>query len=60
MPQLTLTGVYSVPVTTGLRSRALQHLGDAAKADDELKDLAQIDFVVSGADSDHFRGLWPY
>lgn len=52
MPQLTLTGVYSVPVSAAVRSRVLQHVGDAAEADAELKELAHIDFIVSGADSD--------
>jgi hypothetical protein len=51
MPQLTLAGVYRVPVSAEVRSRILKHLGDAAETDAELKDLAHIDFVVSGADS---------
>lgn len=52
MPQLTLTGVYRVPVSAEVRSRVLRHLGDTVAADEELKDLAHIDFVVSGADGD--------
>ena len=51
MPQLTLTGVYRVPVSDEVRGRALRHLGNLTSVDEELKDLAHIDLIVTGADS---------